>query len=323
MQARTKKWGFGLALGVVGVWVAALSFYKIAIANAYRIFPDLPDVSERWLGDDALQTRTDAHQLERGRWLMSVIGCRDCHGPQLAGATLADDASWHLTAPPLAGPEARTPHFTGQDWRLALRFGVDAERRGLWGMPRRALLALRDQDVAAVAAAVRTAPAPQEPLPQLTHSRLYPRGYVAVATRSLWPLDRDTPAEAFARSDWQASIPGEDDAALGDYMAAVGHCETCHRHDAARRTSSVWASRRGPVLASVVGAADESDDARQARWQAHACTTRSAADTDGPPSIHRASLFTRRQQDELFMALRRLLASADAASGPRGPGASG
>lgn len=138
-----------LALAAVGAgWVYTAS--ERALEKRYPLTSSPSIAGARLDGD-----------LERGRHLVTVVAqCTHCHGPDLAGAPLADDPFiGRLHASNLTrGQGGVGAVLSDADWIAALRQGVSRSGRSLLLMPAAGLAALTDADLAAIVAYVRQVP---------------------------------------------------------------------------------------------------------------------------------------------------------------------
>lgn len=253
MYRRQKALLFAVVVGTVFALVAAMSLYKIAVANAFLRLPLPGDEAAAEAAFKDLLAADAGHPAARarGEHLVALVGCADCHGPALAGRVL-QDAPGHLTlTAPNLSPAGATRAFDAARWRAALRWGVDGERRALWGMPRAALMQLADDDVVALIAYLRALPPTTHALPQ---SKLGWRGYVRVALRRLRVVERDRlPLRAVGAAPQHA--PATNAANFGPYLAAVGRCVACHGPAAAGETNVV-PRPLAPSLASAARGLD-------------------------------------------------------------------
>lgn len=141
---RTWKWG-ALALGVLVLGIAAwpLAIYLRSEAAIRRHYPlATPQIHEQVAKDSAA----------RGAHLVRILGCTDCHGANLKGGQF-DGARFY--APSLRRDPAT---LTDRDFARAVRFGLKGDGTSLWGMPSESYLYMRDADVDAIIAYVRTLP---------------------------------------------------------------------------------------------------------------------------------------------------------------------
>ena len=96
--------------------------------------------------------------IARGRHLASVMGCADCHGPDLSGQTFPTPSFLVAMAAPnlTRGEGGIGAVYSSADWELALRHGVGKDGRRLIIMPSEAYTHLSDGDAAALIAHLQT-----------------------------------------------------------------------------------------------------------------------------------------------------------------------
>lgn len=97
--------------------------------------------------------------VERGARVVAERGCAGCHGADLGGQVLADDALMGRLATPNLTAGGRGAALTDRAWELALRHGVQGDGTPLRVMPSGEYAAMGDEEVAAVAAYARSLPA--------------------------------------------------------------------------------------------------------------------------------------------------------------------
>jgi mono/diheme cytochrome c family protein len=102
----------------------------------------------------------DAELIAEGERIATVRGCRDCHGPNLAGTILVDDPAIGRIVPSnlTTGKGGRGSDLTDADWELAIRHGVRRDGRQLLVMPAEEFDNLTDRDVSAIIAYARSLP---------------------------------------------------------------------------------------------------------------------------------------------------------------------
>lgn len=161
-----------------------------------------------------------AEQVERGHHLASTRGCLDCHGPDLGGHTLIDAAPIGRIVGPNLTPGGLGPQLTAVSIEHAVCHGVSHDKRPLVFMPSPDWAQLSDEDVAAIAAYVKSVPAVATQPPALT---------VGPLARVLWLFDNFPllPADSIPHDVVSHSAPPK--AATAEYGKYVMNmCVTCH-----------------------------------------------------------------------------------------------
>jgi mono/diheme cytochrome c family protein len=102
----------------------------------------------------------DPAAVERGRHVMQVHGCQECHGQDLSGKVFLDIPPGLIVAPNLTrGRGGVGASYTDADWDRAIRHGLRRDGRSLLPfMPFRLYNRLGDEDAAALIAYLRTLP---------------------------------------------------------------------------------------------------------------------------------------------------------------------
>lgn len=193
----------GVVVGVLAVGVGAV--YGVSGAH----------LSKRWtVTPRPVTVKADADSLERGRYLAHhVMGCTDCHAPDLGGKVVVD-------APPMGFIAA--PNLTGDlsdaDWVRAVRHGVGPDGRPLVLMPSEDYQGFSDDDLAAVIAYARAQPKVERALPPVS---LGPIGHLLVAKGDL--------RLACEHVDHAATPPSVTRAPTAEYGRVLGTvCTGCH-----------------------------------------------------------------------------------------------
>lgn len=103
---------------------------------------------------EPLTIPTDSATLSRGKHLAAIKGCTDCHGSNMAGRIMIDDAALgRLVAKNLTRGEGGLPaSYSTTDWIMALRHGVDSDGKPLLFMPSHETTQLSKADMTAVIA---------------------------------------------------------------------------------------------------------------------------------------------------------------------------
>lgn len=156
MNRATKIFVLGFALLVVagiafGGWIQWQSHRRLARAYAIEVA--------------AVPVPAGAEAVARGKHLATTRGCVDCHGADLAGATVIDDgAMGRIDGPNLTRGAGGLPaDYADLDFVRAIRHGVNRAGRGLFLMPSTDYATLSDADMGALIAYLRTLPAVDKP----------------------------------------------------------------------------------------------------------------------------------------------------------------
>jgi mono/diheme cytochrome c family protein len=170
----------------------------------------------------------DAALRARGEHLLRVVGqCTSCHGPDLAGASMADDV-WlgRLDAPNLTPGRGGLAEHRDADIERALRHGVGRDGRALWMMPANHLAQLSDRDVTGLVAALRALP----PLDRTSGPKR-----AGPFTRVVLALGLAPDLLAAEIIDHEAvggrRVPPAAEPEYGEYLVTVGGCRICHGQD--------------------------------------------------------------------------------------------
>lgn len=114
----------------------------------------------------------------RGEHYAKVYLCTDCHGTDLAGGVMIDDAAMGTVLGPNVTPGSRTRDFTVADWDRAVRHGVNADGLGTL-MPINDFAHMTDRELSDLIVYLRILPPSDagQPRPQMG-----PVGTVLLAT---------------------------------------------------------------------------------------------------------------------------------------------
>jgi len=173
-----------------------------------------------------LSIPTDSASLERGHHLVIAVGkCVACHGDNLGGKLVADDAAFatiwssNLTR----GKGGVGASYDDADYVRAIRFGVRKSGKPLIFMPSDAFTHFSDADLGAIIAYLKTVPpVDQETVPP----RIGPIGRIVSTMAPDFPL---TPAEHIDRNESRpvTVTPGVTKE-YGSYLVTTGGCTGCH-----------------------------------------------------------------------------------------------
>lgn len=184
---------------------------------------------------------SDAESIAHGEHLVRTRGCRGCHGDELAGELM-----WGFARAPnlvaYAGSESAAT------FEAALRHGIGRDGRALYSMPSYNFVRMRDEDVAAVYAYLRTLPLVKKELP---------RSSLPWSIRLDMALGRDMAIPAVldlvpALRHMDHSNPA---IARGEYIAMTS-CNECH--GLGLRANVPWDDETAPDLV-IIRAYDEAN----------------------------------------------------------------
>jgi cytochrome c553 len=168
---------------------------------------------------ESLAAPTAALLADAGRQAR-ILGCVSCHGEGLRGRMMADIPNVvRMWAPNLNELAARV---SDQQLAQAIRQGIGADGRPLFGMPSEVYSRLSDQEVAALIAFIRSVPRDGAPVSPLEWG---PVGRFALATGGLRPVMTQI-------EDFRVRRPHDLGAAhaTGRRLAEV-QCAGCHGPD--------------------------------------------------------------------------------------------
>lgn len=196
-----------LAAGLIA-W--AYSTTDAALAKRYP---------ERTLG---IAQAAHSTSIELGRRIVEVRnGCVDCHGANLAGKKVVENAFVGALHAPNITP-AKLRHWSDDEVATAIRYGVGRDGRPLVLMPSHEYQHLAREDIVAVVAYLRSVP----PIEQASGPvRIGPGARVLYALGKLPTL---LPAEMIDQSRGFADKPAETASVeFGRYLASSA-CAGCH-----------------------------------------------------------------------------------------------
>ncbi|HEU4700560.1 MAG TPA: c-type cytochrome [Gemmatimonadales bacterium] len=217
MARLVRRAALGLGL-VVGLVVVALAGVYVTsnqrFARTWQV-PASPVVAA-----------TDSAAVERGRHMVEAIGkCADCHGDDLGGKTMIDDAAMgRLYAPNLTRGQGGIGARSDAELERAIRHGLRPDGRPLLFMPAEGFQVMSDGDLADVLAYLRTVP----PV-----DRTGPAPRVGPMARSLYLFTKGFPLVPADLVDHPTAskppvVARGATVEYGAYLAALGGCRSCH-----------------------------------------------------------------------------------------------
>lgn len=208
----------GITLGILMSLIALLFGYTYFDIN--RRAAKSYDVALK-----EIDIKYDSSTLALGQRLVNTRACTECHGKDLGGATLNDDAligklvSKNITK----GKGGLPAGFSVSDWMRAMKHGLNTEGKPLYLMPSHELSLLTESDMAAIIAyCSQLPPVDRDP----GKFSLGPLGYI-LSEFGLIPL---LPAEFTDHErPLTKEIKKEVSAAYGKYLSTI--CINCHGAD--------------------------------------------------------------------------------------------
>lgn len=203
----------GVALAAIGTYTYVSVSMKSRMTKAYAF------------EQETIEIPTDSAAIARGKHLVAIKGCQDCHGTNLEGKVMNDDgAIGRLVAGNLTHGKGGLPAgYEVSDWVAALRHGVHQDGKPLIFMPSHETTLLSQQDMAALIAYCRQIPEVDHVLPK---NDLGPVAIVMsylgkMPLLSVEKIDHEKPMVARADST--------EGAGQGKYLAVS--CSGCHREN--------------------------------------------------------------------------------------------
>lgn len=200
-----------LVIGVGSASVYALSESKLS--ERYAVKPET-----------TLDVAADSALIARGEHLAtSIAKCADCHGNDLAGGIVIDEAPiGHVEATNLtSGSGGVIAKYDNALLERAIRHGIGHDGRNLLIMPSADYNHLSDADVMALIAYIRS----REPV-----NREHAASSIGPVIRAMWVAGKAVPANAaMIKHDAPhlAVTPVGNNEAAGQYIAENG-CAGCH-----------------------------------------------------------------------------------------------
>jgi mono/diheme cytochrome c family protein len=209
---------FGIALGIL--MSLTILFFGYTYFDINRRAAKSYDVAVI-----EMEINYDSAALALGQRLVNTRACTECHGKDLGGATLNDDALiGKLVSKNITKGKGGLPvNFSVKDWVRAMKHGLNTDGKPLYLMPSHELSLLTESDMAAIIAyCTQLPPVDRDP----GKFSLGPLGYI-LSEFGLIPL---LPAE-FTDHQRQLTkeIKREVSAAYGQYLSTI--CINCHGTD--------------------------------------------------------------------------------------------
>jgi cytochrome c553 len=217
MVKRIFKW-LGIVIGaLVLIVIATYAFIHFNIERRiHKTYSFTPDI---------ITIPTDSTSIAKGRHLVSIKGCTDCHGGNMAGTVMINDFSLgRLSARNLTrGAGGLAAGYSTADWMRALQHGIDKSGKPLLFMPAHETSQMTRDDLAAIIAYCNQMEPVKNELPGI---KLGP------VTRIMTFLDK-MPLLSVEKIDHKrtltATVDSNNALVYGSYLAVT--CTGCHKAD--------------------------------------------------------------------------------------------
>ncbi len=215
---RALKWlGYIVGVLIALIVVAVGTVYAVSSSRMEKSYPTAMET---------VAVPTDPASVARGKHLVEAVGkCQNCHGDNLAGKRVLDDAvfaklsSANLTSG--AGGIGRT--FTDADYVRAIRHGIGTDGKSLLFMPAEAFYYFNDTDLGQIIAYLKSLPpldAPVAPARSI--------GPVGRAVGLLTSFPLVSASLAIHNEPRPVDVPEGVTPEYGAYLSKAGGCTSCH-----------------------------------------------------------------------------------------------
>ena len=194
---------------------------------------------------ETIEVNYDSASLVSGERLVAIRACRECHGKDLSGSVLVDDAmiGTFVVKNITKGSGGLRPDFSVEDWVLALKHGLRRDGTPLRLMPSHEFSLMSEKDMADIIAYASRTPPVDRVLPEF---KIGPLAYVLTAF-DLIPL---LPAEQTDHTKPLVhEVKVEPTEAYGKYLAAM--CINCHGSNYKGGKSPVPGGKDRPDITST------------------------------------------------------------------------
>jgi len=168
----------------------------------------------------------DSASVARGEHLVrAVLKCVECHGEDLGGTALTNAAAFgQIAAPNITGGRGgKGGSYSDAELGRLIRHGVKRDGRAAVIMPVEAYRFLADEDLGAVVAYLRSAPAVDKDWPPIRYG---PLARALIAAGALPVFGAATIDQS--RREAMPRPAGDTTAEYGHYLTRIAGCQGCH-----------------------------------------------------------------------------------------------
>lgn len=210
------------ALKITGFTIALLLTLLVVFATAIYLITQQHWNTTYELSNQPVEVSDDPEVLEQGRHLLTIRGCFDCHGENLAGRIfLEDPVVGRIVAANLtAGDGGISREYSDEDLARAIRKGVRKDGKSVLFMPSHEYAMIHQKDLDAMVSYIRSIEPVDSNLPDHKINLPMRAMYLIGGDITLFParvIDQSTP------------IPTEEPASVretGQYLSTT--CMGCH-----------------------------------------------------------------------------------------------
>lgn len=206
----------GIVFGSI-IALIAVGYLAIYINMRIRIVTAYDEVTP-----EPIHVTYDSASIARGARLVGTRACNDCHSPDFGGRVLYDDpligriASRNITH----GKGGLPADFNEQDWVMAIKHGLDRDKKPLLYMPANEFAQMSEGDIASIIAYMSTvANVDREDVPVKVGPLAYVLGMFDMIP--VIPAEKTDHSIPFATEILPGTTPE-----YGKYLAVV--CTNCH-----------------------------------------------------------------------------------------------
>lgn len=165
----------GKGIKRIGIGALALVLLALALVFISSILRWTRDYENLDVPVDAIPIPDSEGAISHGQHIATTHYCGYCHGDNLAGGFLVNEAALAVIPAPnlTAGKGGIGAANKDDDWIRAIRHGVGHDDRGLIGMPSRVWYQMSDEDLGALIAYLKTIPAVDNELPERSIGPLF------------------------------------------------------------------------------------------------------------------------------------------------------
>lgn len=202
----------GLLVLIILVGIGLSVSTTIRLNKIYEVTPSEVTIPE------------DSEAIERGAYLYESI-CAGCHGDNLEGTRFFDDPvlGYFPASNLTSGQEGVGSYYNDLDFVRAIRHGISPDGKPLIIMPSEALWHFSDEDLGALIAYIKSAPAADSNMGDKKTT------FIGTALVAVGAFGNIINAETIPHEDQPPAVPARAVTSdYGEYLVNIQHCGSCH-----------------------------------------------------------------------------------------------